>query len=101
MIRLEGWRSSSDLGDDQRQEASIEVTIDVRIVSDSSQNSWEGDMTDEQVNRTVQHLCEQLHVAVRLKGTEALPPNAKDLGFDTASVKAVLRSALRLAGVTV
>jgi hypothetical protein len=43
-------------------------------------------MTEEQVNRTVRHLCEQLHVAVRLKGTEALPPNARDIGFDTASV---------------
>ena len=58
-------------------------------------------MTEEQVNRAVQHLCEQLHVAVRLKGTEALPPNARDIGFDTASVKTVLLSGLRLAGVTV
>jgi hypothetical protein len=56
-------------------------------------------MTDEQVNRTVRHLCEQLHVAVRLKGTEALPPNARDLGFDTAAVKTVLLSGLRLAGI--
>ena len=58
-------------------------------------------MTEEQVNRTVRYLCEQLHVAVRLKGTEALPPNARDIGFDTASVKTVLLSGLRLAGVTV
>jgi hypothetical protein len=58
-------------------------------------------MTEEQVNRTVRHLCEQLHVAVRLKGTEALPPNARDIGFDTASVKTVLLSGLRLAAVTV
>jgi hypothetical protein len=58
-------------------------------------------MTEEQVNRTVRHLCEQLHVAVRLKGTEALPPNARDIGFDTASVKTVLLSGLRLAGATV
>jgi hypothetical protein len=58
-------------------------------------------MTEEQVNRAVRHLCAQLHVAVRLKGTEALPPNARDIGFDTASVKAVLLSGLRLAGVTV
>ena len=58
-------------------------------------------MTEEQVNRTVRHLCEQLHVAVRLKGTEALPPNARDIGFDTVSVKTVLLSGLRLAGVTV
>ena len=58
-------------------------------------------MTEEQVNRAVQYLCEQLHVTVRLKGTEALPPNARDIGFDTASVKTVLLSGLRLAGVTV
>jgi hypothetical protein len=58
-------------------------------------------MTQEQVNSTVRHLCEQLHVAIRLKGTEALPPNARDIGFDTASVKTVLLSGLRLAGVTV
>jgi hypothetical protein len=51
--------------------------------------------------RQQQHLCEQLHVAVRLKGTEALPPNARDIGFDTACVKTVLLSGLRLAGVTV
>jgi hypothetical protein len=30
-------------------------------------------MTDEQVNRTVEHLREQLHLAIRLKGTEAFP----------------------------
>ena len=58
-------------------------------------------MTEEQVNRAVQHLCEQLHVAVRLKGTEALPPPARDIGFDTASVRTVLLTGLRLAGVTV
>lgn len=58
-------------------------------------------MTEEQVNRAVQHLCDQLHVAVRLKGTEALPPNARDIGFDKASVKTVLLSGLRLAGVAV
>jgi hypothetical protein len=58
-------------------------------------------MTEEQVNRTVRQLCEQLHVAVRLKGTEALPPNARDIGFDKPSVKTVLLSGLRLAGVTI
>jgi hypothetical protein len=58
-------------------------------------------MTEEQVNRTVRHLCEQLHVAVRLKGTEALPPNAREIGFDTASVKTVFLNGLRLAGATV
>jgi hypothetical protein len=41
-------------------------------------------MTEEQVNRIVDHLCQQLHVALRLKGTqsEVFPPNIKDLGFD-------------------
>jgi hypothetical protein len=58
-------------------------------------------MTDEQVNRTVEHLCEQLHLAIRLKGTEAFPPNAKDLGFDTRTVRTVLRTGLKLAGVTI
>ena len=58
-------------------------------------------MTNEQVDRAVQHLCEQLHVAIRLKGTEALPPNAKDLGFDAAAVRTVLLSGLRLAGVPI
>jgi len=58
-------------------------------------------MTDEQVNRTVQHLREQLHLAVRLKGTEAFPPNAKDLAFDAAIIRTVLLSGLRLAGVRI
>ncbi len=58
-------------------------------------------MTDEQVNRIVEHLREQLHLAVRLKGTEAFPPNAKDLGFDRAAVRTVLLSGLRLAGVSI
>jgi hypothetical protein len=57
-------------------------------------------MTDEQVNRIVQHLCEQLHIAIRLKGTEVHPPNAKELGFDSASVRTVLLASLNLAGVT-
>jgi hypothetical protein len=58
-------------------------------------------MTDEQVDRVVQHLCEQLHLAIRLKGTEAFPPNAKELGFNSANVRTVLLSGLRLAGVTI
>jgi hypothetical protein len=58
-------------------------------------------MTNDQVNRVVQHLCEQLHVTIRLKGSEAHPPNAKDIGFDPASVNGVLRTGLRSAGVTV
>jgi hypothetical protein len=44
-------------------------------------------MTDDHVNFVVQHLCEQLHLALRLKGSEAHPPNAKDIGFDPASVR--------------
>ena len=43
-------------------------------------------MTDDQINRIVQHLCQQLHLTIRLKGSEAHPPNAKDIGFDSASV---------------
>jgi hypothetical protein len=58
-------------------------------------------MTDDQINRIVQHLCQQLHLTIRLKGSEAHPPNAKDIGFDSASVNTVLRSGLKLAGVTV
>jgi hypothetical protein len=56
-------------------------------------------MTNEQVDRAVQHLCKQLHVAIRLKGTEGLPPSARDLGFDAAAVRNVLLSGLRLASV--
>jgi hypothetical protein len=56
-------------------------------------------MTDEQINRIVEHLREQLHLAVRLKGTEAFPPNARDLGFDRATVRTVLLAGLRLARV--
>jgi hypothetical protein len=58
-------------------------------------------MTDDQINRIVQHLCQQLHLTIRLKGSEAHPPNAKDIGFDSASVNTVLRTGLKLAGVTV
>ena len=31
-------------------------------------------MTDDQVNRIVEHLCQHLHVAIRLKGTQ--PPRS-------------------------
>lgn len=58
-------------------------------------------MTDQQVNRVVEHLCEQLRLAIRLKGTEAFPPNAKDLGFDAARVRTILLTGLNLAGVTI
>ena len=58
-------------------------------------------MTDDQVNLVVQHLCEQLHLALRLKGSEAHPPNAKDIGIDAASVRTVLLTGLRSAGVTI
>jgi hypothetical protein len=58
-------------------------------------------MSDDQVNLVVQHLCEQLHLALRLKDSEAHPPNAKDIGFDPASVRTVLLTGLRSAGVTI
>ena len=60
-------------------------------------------MTDDQVNRIVEHLCQQLHVAVRLKGAEPElhPPNLKDLRFDPASVRTVLLTGLHWAGITV
>jgi hypothetical protein len=48
-----------------------------------------------------QHLCQQFHLTIRLKRSEAHPPNVKDIGFDSASVNAVLRTGLKLAGVTV
>lgn len=55
-------------------------------------------MTDDQVNLVVQHLCEQ---SLRLRGSEAHPPNAKDIGFDPASVRTVLLTGLRSTGVTI
>jgi hypothetical protein len=60
-------------------------------------------MTDDQVNRIVEHLCQHIHVAIRLKGAqpEVRPPNLKDLGFDPASVKTVLVTGLHAAGIAV
>jgi hypothetical protein len=58
-------------------------------------------MTDEQVDHVVEHLCGHLGLAIRLKGSELHPPNAKELGFDFASVKAVLLISLNSAGVTI
>jgi hypothetical protein len=58
-------------------------------------------MTDDQANLVVQHLCEHLHLAFRLKGSEAHPPNAKDIGFDPAAVRTVLLTGLRSAGVAI
>ena len=58
-------------------------------------------MTDEQLKHVVEHLCDHLHLAIRLKGSEAHPPNAKELGFDSASVRTVLLTGLRAAGVTI
>ena len=59
-------------------------------------------MTDEQVNRIVEHLCQQLHVTIRLKGAQpAFPPNARELGFDPASVKTILLTGLNSAGITI
>ena len=60
-----------------------------------------GAMTDEQLKHIVEHLCEHLHLAIRLKGSEAHPPNAKELGFDSASARTVLLTGLRAAGVTI
>jgi len=58
-------------------------------------------MTDDQVNLVVQHLCEQLHLALQLKDSEAHPPNAKDIVFDPASVRTILLTGLRSAAVTI
>jgi hypothetical protein len=60
-------------------------------------------MTDDQVNRVVEHLCQQLHVTIRLKGAqpEVFPPNIKDLRFDPASVRTVLLTGLNAASVTI
>jgi hypothetical protein len=58
-------------------------------------------MTDEQVNRVVEHLCGHLNLALRLKGSEVHPPNGKEIGFDPTSVSTVLRTGLKLAGVAV
>jgi hypothetical protein len=63
--------------------------------------SGEGDVTKEQVNQTVQHLCRELHAAVRSKGTGAPPFNIENLGFDAGSVETVLLSGLRRAGVKI
>jgi hypothetical protein len=59
-------------------------------------------MTEEQVDRVVETLCEQLQAAIRLKGTqpEVPPPNVKDLGFDSAYVKTGLLTGLRAAGAS-
>jgi hypothetical protein len=60
-------------------------------------------MTDEQVNRVVEHLCQHLHVAIRLKGAQpgVRPPNLRDIGFDPMSARTVLLAGLHGAGVTV
>jgi len=57
-------------------------------------------MTNEQLDRIVEQLCHQLHLAIRLKGSEAHPPNAKEIGFDPAAVRTILLTGLRLAGIT-
>jgi hypothetical protein len=58
-------------------------------------------MTDDQVNRIVERLCQQLHLAIRLKGTEVFPPNVKEIGFDSGTVRTVFLTGLNLAGVTI
>jgi len=57
----------------------------------------------DQVNRIAEHLCEQLHVTIRLKDaqSEVFPPNVKDLGFDPTSVRTVLLIGLQVAGVMI
>jgi hypothetical protein len=70
---------------------------DVRLLTIAG----EAIMTDDQVNLVVKHLCEQLHLALRLKNSAAHPPNAKEIGFDPASVSSVLLTGLRSAGVTI
>jgi hypothetical protein len=69
--------------------------------SEMSHASREGGMTEEQANRIVEHLCQHLHLAIRLKGSEAHPPNAKEIGFDPAAVRTVLLTGLRAVGVTI
>ncbi len=70
---------------------------------DQDRASKEASMTDDQVDRIVKHLCQQLHVTVRLKSAESEvhPPNLKDLSFDPASVRTILLTGLHWAGVTV
>jgi hypothetical protein len=60
-------------------------------------------MTDDQVDRIVEHICQHLHVAIQLKGprSDVHRPNLKDLAFDRARVKNVLLTGLHWAGVTV
>ena len=58
-------------------------------------------MTEEQVDRIVENLCVHLVNAIRLKGSEAFPPNRRELGFDAASVKTALKTGLHAAGITV
>ena len=60
-------------------------------------------MTEEQVDRVVETLCEQLQAAIRLKGTqpEVPPPNVRDLGFDSASVKTGLLTGLKVPGIKI
>jgi hypothetical protein len=40
-----------------------------------------GNMTEEQVDRVVETLCEQLQAAIRLKGTQPEPPRPTGLGI--------------------
>ncbi len=66
-------------------------------------SSYDRILTDDQVNRIAEHLCEQLHVTIRLKDaqSEVFPPNVKDLGFDPTSVRTVLLIGLQVAGVMI
>ena len=82
----------------QADEAVLDV---VRTYLSSKWQQEKQIMTNDQVNLVVQYLCEQLHLALRLKGSEAHPPNAKDIGFDPASVRTVLLTGLRSAGAAI
>jgi hypothetical protein len=58
-------------------------------------------MTEKQVDRIVQHLCEHMHVAIRLKGNSPVaPPNLRELGFDPATVRTVFLTAVHSAGIS-
>jgi hypothetical protein len=70
--------------------------------------SWEASgkqeatpMTEEQADRIVENLCVHLRHAIRVTGTEAFPSNLRELGFDAASVKTAVKTALNAAGITV
>jgi hypothetical protein len=44
-------------------------------------------MTEEQVDRIVEHLCHTLQLAIRLRGSQAHPPNAREIALEHSSVR--------------